>query len=173
MSALEKELREAIATAVKMETDGMAFYRKASESVKSPMGKLMFQSFIKDEERHLEVLNEILQEMFHRTVKEAFVGTPASRIKSIFQENRPMLEERISAEPGDIEALEIAMDMEDKGYKLYKESAEKTGDDKLKALFERLASEEQQHYSMMSNALTYLTDTGNWLIYDEHGIMDG
>ncbi len=173
MSPADKELKEAIAQAVKMETDGMAFYRKAGETVKSPIGRMMFQSFVKDEENHLKIVNEILQDMFNRSVEEAFVGTPASRIKSIFEENRESLNERLSADPGDIEALDMAMEMERKGYQLYHDASQRAEDEKLKALFSRLAGEEQAHFNMLQNNRDYLSDTGNWMIYEEHGIMDG
>lgn len=173
MNTRKSAVSDIIATAVKMETDGINFYSAASRKVRSTAGRLMFEAFVKDEENHLRVLKEIVNEMFHQSLDEAFASNPASKVKSVFEEKRAMLDKKIEADPGDLETLEIAMSMEDESYRLYKEAGENTQDKDRRALFERLASEEKQHYTLFQNAHTYLSDTGNWFIYEEHGIMDG
>ena len=45
--------------------------------------------------------------------------------------------------------------------------------DKEKALFERLIEEETQHYQIFSNSYQFLSDTGNWFMWEEHSIVEG
>lgn len=46
-----------------------------------------------------------------------------------------------------VEVLEMAKDIEKRGYDFYTTQAAKTGEDKLKSLFEKLAADEQDHYN--------------------------
>ena len=81
---------------------------------------------------------------------------------------------RYSAAGADeIEALKIGMEMETRGYKLYKEAAREAGTTEERKLLERLASEENQHYTMLQNTHTYLEHTGEWFIWEERGLLDG
>ncbi len=173
MSALSKAIADIATLAVKMETDGIKFYTKAGRSVKSPSGKIMFRSLASDEENHLRILSAIIKDLFDQELDEAFEGNPVSRVRSVFEKNKVLLEKRLKADPGEAEALDLAMKMEDEGYKLYLGAARKARGSREKALFERLAAEEQQHYRMLENALAFLNDTGNWFIYEEHALMDG
>jgi rubrerythrin len=173
MTELPANLREGAALAARMETDGIAFYAEAAEKVSGPAGRLMFGSLVKDEENHLRILNEILREMFHAGLGDLLAGSPSSRVTSVFEEHRRELEDRFAAEPGDTEALEIAMGMEQEGLKLYRAMADKAADPDEKALYLRLAEEERQHFLMLQNAQTFLADTGNWFIFEEHALMDG
>lgn len=166
-------VKDIIDLAMRMETDGIEFYSEAGRRVKSPLGKLMFESLVADEKNHLRVLDEIVEKIFNQNLDELFPGSPASRVRTVFEKNRPFLNERIEADPGDIEVLEIAMKMEDDSYRLYSDAAEKSTRQERRELFERLAMEEKKHYNLLENTHTYLADTGNWFIYEEHGIMDG
>ena len=46
-----------------------------------------------------------------------------------------------------IEMLEMAKEIEDRGYRLYSTHAKKTDDPKLKKIFNKLASDEKDHYN--------------------------
>jgi rubrerythrin len=170
---MDKDLQEAIAMAAKMETDGMAFYEEASEKVASPLGKLMFKSFIEDEKNHLEVLNRLLGGMFDLSLDDAFKGTASTRFKTIFEENRSVLDRDIKAGTEDIEAVEVAMDMEEKGAEHYSRAAEMASDEKLKRFFDHMAAEERWHYAILEKTLAGLVESGNWERFEAHGIMDG
>ena len=173
MCAMDKDLQEAITLAAKMETDGMAFYQEASEKVASPLGKLMFKSFIEDEKNHLKILDQLLHGMFDLSLDDAFQGTASARFKTVFEENRSVLDEEIKAGTGDIEAVEVAMDMEEKGVEHYRRAAGMARDEKLKRFFEQMAAEERWHYSILEKILVRLVDSGNWERFEAHGIMDG
>jgi rubrerythrin len=173
MIKLPESIGESVALATRMETDGASFYAQAAHKVKSPMGKMMFQSLVKDEQNHLRVLREIVGSMFHQTLEEAFAGTPVSRVRSVYAEQRQGLDQRVAADPGDLEVLQIAMGMEERSVKLYQEAAAASADPSARALFQRLVEEERQHFQMLQSTHTFLSDTGNWYIYQEHATMDG
>jgi rubrerythrin len=49
-------MKDAVETAIKMETDAIAFYNEAANKTSHAFGREMFRGFIKDETRHIKML---------------------------------------------------------------------------------------------------------------------
>ena len=160
---------KAVETAVKMETDAMKFYHEASQRTSHPFAKRMFEGFIKDENRHLKMLNEILKGLDLKIEKVR----PKSEIKTVFSELKEQMMNRISASTDEMEAVKVALDFEEKGYEFYRKAAVDAPDDKEKKLFSALADEEQEHYAILQNTYSFLKDTGDWFMWEEQGILEG
>ncbi len=160
---------KAVETAIRMETDAMKFYTDAARRTAHPFGRKMFQSFVQDERRHLEMLEAILKGLDFE-IRE---GEPREAVKSIFETLRSEMMERIGATTDEVNALKIALNMEKEGFEFYRKAAAGTDDEKERALFERLSREEEQHYSILQNTHAFLEDTGNWFMWDEYAIVDG
>lgn len=162
-------MKEAIETAIKMETDAIAFYEEAEDKTSHPFGKEMFKGFVKDESRHLRMLQELFRGLdirfeFHR---------PKETIKTVFSEQKNAMMERVRALENELEALKIAMKMEKDGYDYYLAAAAKAGSAQEKELFERLAVEENDHYAILNETFSFLDNTGQWYMYEERGIVEG
>jgi rubrerythrin len=162
-------IKDAIETAIKMETDAIAFYGEACTKTSHPFGKEMFKGFIKDETRHLKMLKNIFQGL---DIELEFVK-PKETIKTVFSELKNEMMERIKALEDEMESINIALTMEKKGFDFYKEAASKAASDKEKELFERLAAEEDDHYSILTETYNFLDNTGHWYMYEERGIVEG
>ncbi len=160
---------KAVETAVKMETDAMKFYHEASQRTSHPFARRMFEGFIKDENRHLKMLNEILKGLDLKIEKVR----PKSEIKTVFSELKEQMMNRISASTDEMEAVKVALDFEAKGYEFYRKAAVDAPDDKEKKLFSALADEEQEHYAILQNTYAFLKDTGDWFMWEEQGILEG
>ena len=152
-----------------METDAVEFYTQAASKSSSAIGKQMFLSIVEDEKRHIRMIEAFIKGM---GITEDNID-PMEQVKSVFAEMKDEMKERIEATGDDKEALKIAMEMEAKGRDFYKASAAEATDDKSKALFERLFKEEEKHYSIFSNTYSFLNDTGNWFMWEEHSIVEG
>lgn len=159
----------AIEIAIKMETDAISFYRDAADMTKHPAGKRMFLSIMEDEKRHIEMINNLVNDM-ELTAEQM---DPMEKIKSVFAELKDKMIAGISATEDELGALETAMKMEKEGFEFYKKVAAESPDPKTRALFERLVIEEERHYGVFSNTHSFLTDTGNWFMWEERGIVDG
>jgi rubrerythrin len=159
-----------IKLAIKTENDAIAFYKEAAEKTRHPFGKKMFLSIKEDEERHLEDFMCIMQDLDIR-VRDAI--SPMKKMKTIIEEHKDALLERIMATTDEIDALRIAMQMEKDSIEYYKRVSKEIHAAKEKALFGRLVKEEQEHYDILSNTYSFLTDTGNWFMWEEHSIIDG
>jgi len=159
----------AIELAIKQETDGIAFYMKAAEKTSHPVGKKMFLSIIDDEKRHLEALSRIFKEL-DITYESV---SPMARVKTVFEENRDRMMARLPATADDLEALKVALELERASVDFYKRLAAEAANPKEKTLFERLIPEEEEHFRIFNNTYSFLTDSGNWYMWDEYEIVDG
>lgn len=170
---MENFLQQVIRTAIKMETDGMEFYEKARDKTSHPFGKEMFLSFKKDEERHLNVLKKILAELDLSGFEKYFGKTPREKIRTIFNQIKDKMQQRIAANPDEMETLKIGIEMEKESIRFYKSSLEKTVDPRAKILLEKLILEEKDHYSILENTHSFLEDSGKWFLWEEKALIDG
>lgn len=158
-----------IEISINMETDAIKFYEEAAGKTAHPAGKKMFLSIAEDEKRHLEMLSCILKGLdIH--YKDA---SPMQNMKTIFESLKENMMQRIAATNDELEAFKVAMKMETEGLEFYRNLLSQVNSDKEKQLFEKLIYEEQQHYDMFANTYAFLSDTGNWFMWNEHSIIDG
>ena len=161
---------DAVEMAMKTETDAIDFYGRAAQKTSHPVGKKMFLSIIDDEKRHLEVLKCIFEGMDIDFPEES----PMKKIRTVFEENKESMLKNMSATADDTQALEIAMRMEKESVDFYEKAALNAAlGSREKAVFERLIKEEEQHYVIFSNTCQFLSDTGNWFMWEEHSAVDG
>ena len=159
----------AIEIAIRMETDAINFYSEAAGKTQNPVGKKMFLTIIEDEKRHLDTLSQIFKGL-HIDLKDV---SPMKNIKTVFEKMKNEMMQRVKATTDELEAFKIAIQMEKEGVEFYKKAATEAQTEKEKSLFERLAKEEQEHYSIFSNTYFFLSDTGSWFMWEEHSIVDG
>ncbi len=162
-------LNKAIETAIKMETDAMKFYREAVSKTSHPLGKRIFEGFVVDEMRHLKMLQDIMNDMDI----EVTAVHPKQDLKTVFSELKDQMMERITATSDEKDAVKVALDFEKEGYRFYEKAAEGAGEEKEKKLFEILTVEEKRHYELLENTYRFLEDTGDWVMWEEHGILEG
>ncbi len=160
---------KSIEIALKMETDAVKFYKEAAEKVNHPVGKKMFLTIANDEMNHIKMIEEVLKGL-DLTLREAY---PIRALKTIFEEMKPYMMERIKTSSDELEAFKIAMEMEKEGIDFYKKIKEEVSTEKEKKLFERLIIEEQQHHKIFAETYNFLNDTGNWFMWKEFSIVEG
>jgi len=151
-----------------METDAIRFYKGASRKTSHPFGKKMFESFTRDETRHLGMLNDIIKGLDI----DLNVESPGN-IRTVFSELRDQMMQRIEATTDEKEAIKVALEMEKKGYNYYLKAADEAPEGQEKRLFEILSGEEEMHYQLLSNTYAFLEDTGNWFMWKELRIVEG
>lgn len=155
--------------AIKMETDAIAFYKEAAGRTTHPAGEKMFLSVAEDEKRHLAMLSQVFKG--EDVVIEEI--NPKDNIKTIFESMKDKMMERVEAADDDLEAFRIAMQMEKDGIEFYRKAELEAESDTEKRLFKRLIEEEEHHYDIFSETYSFLLDTGNWFMWDEHSIVEG
>lgn len=159
----------AIKIAMKMETDAIKFYTEAASKTKYPAGKKMFETITVDERRHLKIISDLLKGLDVH-IEDVH---PMNNIKTVFEQMKDEMMQKVEATSDELEAFKIAMKMETEGIEFYKKLLSEAKTEKEKILFQKLIKEEQQHYDIFANTHNFLDDTGNWFMWDEHSIVDG
>ena len=147
---MSEELNKALQKARKLEIDGADYYTQMAKKCGVESGKQMFHSFAGDEKRHLRIIEDVAKGLGVDVEK---FPMPRDEIRTLFSEKKQELEDTSDVSSDEREAIETAMGMETKSFQLYRDSAEEADDEDTKALFERLAREENQHYEMLENTL--------------------
>jgi len=160
---------DALELALKMETDAISFYTEAARKTRYPAGKKMFQTITEDEKRHLDMISRIIKGLgvTHTDV------SPLQNVRTVFAALKDEMMQKVEATTDELEAFKIAMTMEREGKAFYEKAISQVKTEKEKALFERLIREEQQHYEIFANTYQFLSDTGNWFMWEERGIVEG
>lgn len=161
---------DTIETAIRMETDAIKFYSEAAGRTKNTVGRKMFLTIAEDEKRHLEMLSEMLKGFLDLPVKNV---SPMKNIKTIFKSMKDEMMKQAEVTTDELEAFKLAMQMEKEGIEFYKKALLEVQPEKEKSLFKMLIKEEQEHYDIFSNTYFFLSDTGNWFMWNEHSIVDG
>ena len=154
---------------MKMESDAINFYTEAAMKTGYPAGKQMFRVIIEDERRHLDIIKKLLDKSdIHMEDVH-----PLANIKTVFEEMKDQMMERVAATDDELESFKIAMQMEKEGIEFYRKLLAGAETEKEKALFKKLIEEEKAHYEIFANTYSFIDDTGNWFMWEEHSIFEG
>lgn len=183
---------DALKKGMSTEIWGKRFYQQAVARTESDDGKKIFQSLVAEENIHLDILRgqyaalagegdwisaEEARKMAESVDPEEWIAdrwvsvqqaeTMAESVgpTEIFPEAKSA-QRLIPEDASDEEALEMAMDFEQKGYDLYRQAAEEAEDAQEKAVWEFLAKAEDHHYTFLQETHEFLANEGKWY-FDE------
>ena len=151
--SISDELKKILEIAIKFEDEGIKFYTDASDKDMHPLGKAMFKSFIEEEKKHKEKLEEILSQGLD--VKEEPDDTKIEdvlgKLNNLFNELYEHSENTIDPNADDLKAIRSAIDFEKDGGKIYIDAANAVNNQAEKELFTFLANEEKAHLTVLQN----------------------
>ena len=142
---MSEVLKDIKSSALQMELDGIKFYNDLAEKTFHPLGKAMFKSFVEDEKLHV---NDIIN--------------PKERLTTIFQKMGDELKKKVNPSTNDIDAIKLAIEIEENGIKFYEKYAKEAVDAKEKETYRFLAGEEKTHLDILKNSLEYIQNTELW-----------
>jgi len=155
--------------AAKMEQEAVAFYRQCAEKTSAVIGKKMFLSIAADEQYHFECALRIRDD---KPVTPS-TTTPLEDMMKIFDEHKQEMLQQIPSTADDLEALMVAMKMEEEAIAFYKKASALAANAAEKHFFDCLIHDEEEHFHIFQNTYTFLEDSGNWYMWEEKGIVEG
>ncbi len=142
--------------AMKMETDGKAFYEKQAEQTSDAELKKILLELAEEEGRHYEYFRRLKDDPDDLSGGEALTGSQTLvNVKNLFE----VLAQKTDQKPfGDdvVSAWREARTTEEKSEAFYKEKAELEPDPKKKKLLLKIAKEENNHMQMIDGVLMFL-----------------
>ncbi len=154
---------------IKMEQKAVDFYTKCAEKTNNALGKKMFLSIAEDEQYHIACARKQEQEQKF----EPSSVNPLKNMKKLFEQNKKDMLQRVASTTDELEALKIAMKMEQDAIDFYKKAAAQASSPADKVFFECLIKDEEEHFNIFQNTHSFLSDTGNWFMWEEQSIIEG
>jgi|YelNatPaOPRAMG01_1025707.scaffolds.fasta_scaffold42323_3 rubrerythrin len=176
MESESTRIEQALNNALKTEQEGKAFYLKASEGSANKLVKDLFRELAEEEDAHARRFQEIckaLKQKHNWPNEMLFTPEKGKRLKSLFARAARKLGTKVEIARSELEAIEIALEMEMKSYELYRSLADNSKVRAEREFYEALAGEEQQHRLTLLDSREYLSDPAGWFTKREHWSLDG
>ena len=166
---------EALQIAVQMEIDGREYYQKASQNSDNRLGRELFQSLAAEEDVHRQKFEEIYNAIRNKKAwpETDFQPDGGKRLRTIFIRVVEGMGSSVKAPSTELDAIQTAMDMENKTYDFYKSQGENVTYDAERDFYETLAAEEREHHLILLDYYEYLKDPAGWFVKKEHPSLDG
>jgi rubrerythrin len=165
----------ALQTAIQMEIDGKEFYLKSSQASTNELGKKLFKKLSAEEQIHCQVFKRIFQNISTKKgwppTKISFDG--GSGLRTIFAVALEEMKKDTKTIPLEIEAVQTAMDMENKTYDFYTERSSLASFSGEKELYEEIAIQEKEHHRILLDYFEFLKNPAAWYVVKEHQSVDG
>jgi rubrerythrin len=166
---------QALETALQMEIEGKEYYHKAGQRSDNPLAKKLFQRLAEEENVHIEKVNEIYQAIKNKAKwpeKETTFKHEKS-LRSVFREAIESMDREVKTSSTELEALKVAMNMEDKSYSFYRSRDKEAASSAEKSFYQALTAEEREHYLTLLDSYEYLIDPQSWFTKKERWSLDG
>ena len=156
--------------ALQLEDDGRMFYLDVAEKASNDLAKRMFESLAHDELDHVEWIKQMVpgvdtagtaNRRLYARLRHIFADVPEERLR------------KIAASEGDVQAINVALDMEKKSVEAYDKWAGESEDDDVRKLCGMLADIERFHVQVLGNTLEYLEHTADWFMQEEQWNFEG
>jgi Fur family ferric uptake transcriptional regulator len=141
-------VRDALELTLAIERRGYTFYTNASRKTKNDSGRIMFQRLAAEESHHLRRLQEEHRSLLQQNewLKREPARLPLSRkiAEEIFPQ-KELLKVEVKDETSDLDALNIAMDLERRSHQFFTDFARQITDANGKKIFMEFAKDEESH----------------------------
>ncbi len=162
--------------AITFEEEGMAFFQDRATNAPSVLERNLFNSLAKDEAGHKAYLVKIRDDLLREQSVDVLPEVDDDHVLNVRQIFEGALEEAHDPYDFQLEELEIlkgAMDVERRGYHMYAKAAAEVSSPRAKELFEHLAEEEQNHYTLLKNTYDFMSDPEAFDSFDGNAMLDG
>jgi rubrerythrin len=141
-------VRDALELTLSIERRGYTFYINASKKTQNDRGRLMFRRLAAEESEHLKRLQQEYRLLLasNEWLKREPVRLPVSRkiADDIFPQ-KALLKIEVNDRTTDIEALNIAMDLERRSHQYFTDFAKQLTDASGRRIFMDFAKDEESH----------------------------
>ncbi len=168
---MEELYCDALALALDFERENQDFYREKLKETREPLARKALEFLIKEDDKHIEKIlrfnRSLLENEEFDQEKECQIDVP-EKVKELFKTLINKTTGKITAFDSDLEIYEKAMELENKGYKMYQLCSQNEElDEKIKRFFAYLAREESLHYDLLAKTKKYLEDPSYY--FEEEG----
>jgi len=165
----------ALQIAIQMEIDGKEYYLKASQQSSNELGKKLLKSLAAEEDVHRQKFEEIYSALRNKRAwpETDFQPDKGKRLRTIFASEIEEMGSKVKAPTTELEAVQTAMDMENKTYDFYKIQSRNATYDAERSFYDTVAAEEREHHRVLLDYYDYLRDPAGWFVKMGHPSLNG
>jgi rubrerythrin len=164
-SPSEQVALEILHQAAENEIDTRRFYLEAAENVKDPRGQEMYRFLADEEALHLRIVQMQIDALTGGrgwvTAPEVKPG-PLGDLQTLFRTPREQLRQQIRPDDRQLDALIIALGVEDNSYKIYRQALDNTDDPVGRQVLKHLARAEENHFDLVMQNYEALLYQQHW-----------
>jgi rubrerythrin len=165
-----------LAFALEKEKKGQEFYKLSSEKCSNALGRDLFKKLVADEAVHMQRIKEIYESLH--------LGNPWTNdwrryqgenedLRALVRKRAVEFGSKVGVDTDDLEAVEIALQMEQSAVDFYVGELDKTQDSIEKEFLTCMINEERAHFAALEDIKQYFTDPDSWFLEKEHSAFDG
>ena len=174
---MSNDLEKAAKTSILLEEEGYALYMKAANSSKNALGSATLKAIADKELMHIRAIENFYSQVTGKDHDKALETDNldwSEKLKTeVLNDIKASLEKSVAPEKELLNAYEVGMDLEKKGYDFYKKIADDTNNPAAKKLFDFLAKEESLHYDLLEDTHLYLSNPAEWFHKEEKWLVEG
>ncbi len=175
MATEQDKTLKALQIAIQMEIDGKEYYLKASRESDNGLGRKLLQSLAAEEDIHRRKFEEIYSAIQNKKDWPVtdFQPDGGKSLRTVFARATEEIGSNVKAHDTELDAIQTAMEMENKTYDFYKSQSGKAKFDAERDFYEAVAVEEREHHIILLDYYEYLKDPAGWFVKKEHPSLDG
>jgi len=162
--------------ALQKEEKGRQFYQEAAAKCASEVGKEMFRSLMADEGVHIKRIKEIftaLQKSGGWNSEWRKHQVENEDLRSLIKERITKLGPKVNLEASDLDAVKIALEMEQGAINFYEDQFTKATDPLEKDFIVKMIGEERTHFAALGDVKMFLENPESWFAEKERSGLDG
>jgi rubrerythrin len=165
----------ALKTSLQMEIDGKKFYEKSSKSSKNQLGRELLKKLAAEEDVHRSVFQNIFNNIKNQKgwPDVTFTGDHGQALKNVFAKAIEDMDRNVKSIGSEIDAVQTAMEMENKTYDFYKKRSGEATEASEKQFYESLSMQESEHHKVLLDYYEFLKNPETWYVQKEHTSVDG
>lgn len=143
------------------ELKGLKHYLNFARETKNLSAKNMFIILANDELDHFNLIEREQKALLSKSSAKP-VNVDTSLVERLFPKLSDV-KKGAQSEPSDMDALKIALQLEDNSRNFYRKESEKTKNAVIKQLFLKLADIEDKHYQLIQAEIDNISKSGFWM----------
>ena len=171
----QEKTSQALKYCIQMEIDGKEYYLKACRNSSNELGKKLLESLSQQEDYHRQKFEQIFENIGKTRKWPAVDFKPdgGKTLRTIFavEINKPAAAVKMAQT--ELDAVQKAMQMEDKSYDVYHQRSEQASPGAEKEFYETIADEEREHKLVLLDYYEFMHDPAAWYVKAEHTSLDG
>jgi rubrerythrin len=172
---MEKRAFDALQGAIKFEEDGRSFFLAAHKKTEERFGKSIFLSLADAELDHIERIKSIYESLnkIGEWPEMPSLFSPRRPLRNVFEEAMAEIDRNVKPTTGELEAVKLGIQYEEKGLKLYTDLSDAASHWLEKKFYTQLGHEERGHLLLLRDVESYYTDPVHWFSEKERSHWDG